>query len=266
MDYLMTKYGDELEENGARAVSSFPRIVEVLYAMTASSGLQSVRNIAEVTGNSRSSVQRILRSLAETGYAEQRDDGSYEVGPRLIQLAARIFGAVPTLKLADTAMRGLVEDTGETCYLATYAQGDAFTTYIHRVESDQFVRHVQAIGVRIPLHAGAIGKAILAFSGIDIETLKLTKLTPNTLSKAALKKDLQLSRKLGYSTSYEERVIGVAGVAAPILAGDKVVGGLTVAIPSWRLQENGFENIGKIVRKRANELSLAMTATGVKSF
>lgn len=261
----MAVKGQDPEENGARVVSSFPRIVEVLYALTSSSGLQSVRNIAEVTGNSRSATQRILRSLADTGYAEQREDGSYAVGPRLVELAARVFGVVPALKLADSMMSELVRDLGETCYLATYSQGDTFTTYIHRVESDQPVRHIQPLGVRLPLHAGAVGKAILSVANVNLDELELTRFTPQTpTSKTALKKEIERSRELGYATSFEERVIGVVGVAAPLVVGDAVVGGLTVAIPTSRVPKTGVDSIGKAVRKRAHELSLALTAMGVK--
>jgi IclR family acetate operon transcriptional repressor len=256
---------NEIEENGARAVSSFPRIVEVLYALTSSSGVQGVRAIAEATGNSRSATQRILKSMAETGYAEQREDGSYAVGPRLIELAARVFAVVPVLKLADSIMSDLVRDVGETSYLATYAAGDTFTTYIHRVESNHPVRHVQALGVRLPLHAGAVGKAILAAADISLDDLDLTKYTPQTITtKAALKKELDRIREVGFAVSRGERVVDVVGVAAPLLAGDTVVGGLTVAIPASRIPKSGVDGIGKAVRRRAQEFSLALTAMGVK--
>lgn len=261
----MAKQPMELEENGARAVSSFPRIVEVLYALTSSSGQQSVRNIAEVTGNSRSATQRILRSLADAAYAEQRADGSYAVGPRLVELAARVFGVVPVLKLADSTMTDLVKDVGETCYLATYSQGDTFTTFVHRVETDNPVRHVQALGVRLPLHAGAVGKAILARSELSIDDLELTKFTAHTpTTKTALKKDLERIRETGFATSVEERVLGVVGVAAPLVSGDTVVGALSVSIPVSRVPKNGLDAIGKAVRKRAQDLSLVLTAMGLK--
>jgi IclR family acetate operon transcriptional repressor len=264
-DMTMAVKGNDLDENGARAVSSFPRIVEVLYALTGSSQLQSVRAIAEVTGNSRSSTQRILRSLADTGYAEQRDDGSYTIGPRLVELSARVFGVVPVLKLADSMMSELVREVGETCYLATYSRGDTSATYIHRVEGDNPVRHFQALGVRLPLHAGAVGKAILSVADISLDKLELTRYTPQTLvSKAALRKDLERAREAGYTTSIEERVVGVVGVAAPLTAGDTVVGGLTVAIPTSRVPKEGLDDIGKAVRKCAREFSLALTAMGIK--
>jgi IclR family acetate operon transcriptional repressor len=265
MYVIMAESEIEQQENGSRAVSSFPRLVEVLYALTATSDQQSVRAIAELTGNSRSATQRILRSLAEAGYAEQRYDGSYAVGPKLVELAARVLGTMPVLKVANSVMTELVKEVGETCYLATYADASTFTTFIHRVEADHPVRHVQPLGMRLPLHAGAVGKAILSVSNASLDFLELKKFTPHTpTTKAALKKDLQRARELGYATSFEERVSGVVGVASPLLAGDTVVGGLSVSIPTNRVPAAGVEAIGQAVRKRAAELSLALTAMGVK--
>ena len=258
---------DEAGQDGraAQSPSLIPRVMETLFALTASEGVLSVRTIAEATGNSRSSTHRILQSLAESGFAEQRHDGGYTVGPRLIELAARVFGVVPVLKVADSVMNQLAEKVGETCYLASFSSDDAFTTFIHRVESHHPVRHVQPLGMRLPLHAGAMGKVIMAAANVDPESLELTKFTDRTLTtKAALLKDIKQSRLVGYATSVGERVEGVAGVAAPVLSGDKVVGGLSVSIPTSRVPKEGLSAIGEIVRDKAHELSMALTAMGIR--
>lgn len=253
------------DTKSAQVVSIFPRVMETLYALTSSEGGLSVRTLAEATGNSRSSTHRILQSLAESGYAEQRQDGGYTVGPRMIELAARVFGVVPVLKMADSIMTQLVGEVGETCYLATYSQGDDFATFIHRVESEHPVRHVQPLGTRFPLHAGAVGKAILAASDLDVGNLNLVAFTPRTLTtKTALLKDLKKIREAGYATSFEERVVGAAGVAAPLFSGDVLVGGLSVSIPTSRAPQDRLDAIGLVVGKRAQEFSSALTAMGVK--
>jgi len=247
-----------------QVVSIFPRVMETLYALTQSEGVLSVRAIAEATGNSRSSTHRILQSLAEGGYAEQREDGGYSVGPRLIELAARVFGAVPVLKIADSIMTQLVGEVGETCYLASYSHGDHYVTFIHRVESDHPVRHIQPLGIRAPLHAGAIGKAVLAASNIDPGTLDQVAFTPRTPTRSSLLKELKRIREVGYSTSFEERIIGAAGVAAPLFSGKSLIGGLTVSLPTSRAPNDRLDAIGSAVRRCAHELSLAFTAMGVK--
>jgi IclR family acetate operon transcriptional repressor len=251
--------------NEVKSAQAVPRVMQTLFALSESASSLSVRAIADTIGNSRSSTHRILQSLAESGYAEQRQDGGYTVGPRLIELAARVFGAVPVLKMVDSVMTELVQEVGETCYLATYSRGENSTTFIHRVETDNPVRHVQALGTRLPLHAGAIGKAILAAADIDVGTLDLKSFTPRTLTtRAALGKELKRIREQGYATSIEERVVGRAGAAAALLSGNTVVGGLSISIPTSRLSKNGLDAIGKKVLKRANELSMALTAMGLK--
>jgi IclR family acetate operon transcriptional repressor len=242
-------------------------VANTLYALTEGSEGLSIRQLAEATQNSRSSTHRILKSLARAGFVRQTVTGSYVIGSRLVRLAARVFGTVPVLQIANLTMRELVEEIGETCYLALYSETERLVTYVHRIEGRNPVRFVQPIGVRMPLHAGAVGKAILAeFPNMDLETLDLHRYTQNTLTNiAALRAELKRICKQGYATSIEERVEGVAGAAAVIRSANHVVGALTVSIPVSRIKKpEQLQTIGQIVKKYADELSLALTATGIE--
>lgn len=246
--------------------STARRVTDVLFALTESESGMSVRGIAEKTNNSRSSTHRILQVLFEDGYAEQRADGGYVAGPKLVELSARVFGVVPVLRYADELMRRLVEEVGESCYLATFNREELFATFVHRVESDQPVRHVQPLGTRIPLHAGAVGKAILvAAEDIDLNSIDLVRMTPHTITtRREFLKDLETSRARGYAISHEERIEGIIGVAAALTSGATVVGGLAVAIPVSRSPQDGLEGVGEAIRKYAAAVSAALTAMGVK--
>jgi IclR family transcriptional regulator, acetate operon repressor len=254
------------EETSSQTVGLVNLVVETLYALSERPEGSSIRTIAQATGNSRSSTHRILQHLARGGYAEQTENGSYVVGSRLVSLSARVFGVVPVLQIARSIMRELVEGVGETCYLATYSPGEDFCTYVNRVESAHPVRHVQPLGVRLPLHAGAVGKAILAsLPSFDFDSLELIAYTHHTLTSVAeLKANLEIVRLQGYATSVEERVLGVAGVAAPIKSGDTVMGALTVSVPLSRVPPRGLDGLGTVVRNHADEFSSALTAMGVK--
>ncbi len=162
------------EETSAQTGGLVNLVVETLYALAERPEGSSIRAIAKETDNSRSSTHRILQYLAKSGYAQQTENGGYVVGSRLLSLSARVFGVVPVLQIARSVMRDLVDEVGETCYLATYSHSDDFCTYVQRIESDHLVRHVQQLGGQIPLHAGAVGKSILAalpkfdFSSLDL--------------------------------------------------------------------------------------------------
>lgn len=254
------------DEPSSQTVGLINLVVETLYALAERPEGSSIRAIAQQTGNSRSSTHRILQYLSKGGYTEQTENGSYVVGSRLLLLSARVFGVVPVLQIARTVMRKLVDEVGETCYLATYAPDVDFCTYIHRVESAHLVRHVQPLGVQIPLHAGAVGKAILAaIPNFDFKSLDLVAYTPHTLTSVTdLQDSLRVVGANGYATSVEERVMGVAGVASVIKAGETVIGALTVSIPLWRVPSTGLDAMGIVVRNYAEELSAALTAIGIK--
>jgi IclR family acetate operon transcriptional repressor len=254
-----------LEESSTPVPSTARRVTDVLFALTESESGMSVRAIAERTENSRSSTHRILQVLSDDGYAEQRADGGYVAGAKLVELGARVFGVVPILRYIDELMRRLVEEVGETCYLATFNRDELFATFIHRVESNQPVRHVQPLGTRIPLHAGAVGKAILVASqDVNVDDIELVRFTPHTLTtRREFVKDLEASRARGYAVSYEERVEGIVGVAAALTSGDTAVGGLAVAIPVSRVPEEGLDGIGDAIRKYAAAVSATLTAMGV---
>lgn len=254
------------EEDLSSPVGLASLVANTLYALTEKSGGVSIRQIAEATNNSRSSTHRILQNLARSGYVQQDETGRYVVGSRLLLLAARVLGAVPVLHVANSIMRDLVNEVRETCYLAVYSESDRLVTYVHRIESDHPVRFVQPLGVAMPLHAGAVGKAILAeFPEFDLHDIDMVRYTSNTPTTAKqLLAELDVVRGKGYATSVEERVIGVAGVAAAIHSGDRVLGALTVSIPTSRVEKGTLDKVGQTVRKHAAELSMALTSIGVE--
>ncbi len=251
--------------HGDMALSAARKVLDVLDALTQSSDGMSVRGISEHIGSSRSSIHRILKSLSGDGYVEQKPDGGYVIGIRMVELGARVFRVVPLLRYADESMRRLVSRVSETTYLATFDRESLFATFVHRVESTRAIRHVQPLGMRIPLHAGAIGKAILfADPSIRLEDLPLTAITPHTLvDLEALRLDLDESRERGYALSRQERVEGIIGVAAPVTSGDVVVGGLAVSAPLAHESAINIGNVGTLVKECAADLSRTLLAMGV---
>lgn len=244
------------------------RTIAVLNALAESEGALSVRAVAELAGTSRSAAHRILQHLADEGYARQRDEGRYLVGPRLMQLASRVLSSSTLVDMADLVMQRLMRAVNESVYLAMYLSPQHYATFIHKVESNHQIRFVQTLGNPIPLHAGAVGKAILAvIDEVGPEDLELTAFTPNTIaSPERLRAELEEIRERGYAVSVEERVPGASGIASVISSKEGVVGALTVTVPAQRLDLGQVDAIGREVVKHAAELSAAITATGANRF
>ena len=101
--------------------------------------------------------------------------------------------------------------------------------------------------------------AWLAPAEIDVllQDETLDRFTEATLSGAdVLRARLSEIRKLGYAVTFGERDPGVVGVAAPIWdENERVAAGLSVVIPSHRVDERRLQEAITAVRAHADQVS-----------
>lgn len=196
--------------------------------------------------------------MAEEGFVTKDEQTSrYTVGHRLIQVAARVLSGSSLVGFADGVMARLVHTTGETAYLAMFVPDEKFSTFVHRVECSKPLRYVVPVGMKLPLHTGAAGKAILAacdeLASGQLDLLANTEVSPEAMPR--LKDELATIRERGFATSVEEQLEGAAGVAAPVYTSKYVAGALTLTVPVNRIPEAGLETLGPYVHQSAQELS-----------
>ena len=106
--------------------------------------------------------------------------------------------------------------------VAHYVLGGERTRPTHG-EHDRLARHRErriTVGSRLPLHADALGKVLLAFDPGAARSLAgkpLISLTHRTITdRVALQRELALVRDRGWAADVEEQEPGRAGIAAPI--------------------------------------------------
>jgi len=100
------------------------------------------------------------------------------------------------------------------------------------------------VGSQLPLHASALGKALLAFAPGDIiENLlaaPLERLTKRTSNAAALRIQLNTIRLQAIATERDEAVLGESSLAAPIFDRDnQAVGAIAVVGDTERVFPRG---------------------------
>lgn len=217
--------------------------MHVIEALVSTPDGEAIRKLAATIGASRNSTHRVLQALAAHRYADQDDYGRYSIGPRMLELASKVLQGSSFLMTAREVMGRLVDQVQETAYLALFDEIERSATYVVRVESHQPLQYVQPIGSRIPLDAGAAGKAIYAHSHLLQES---GRLDPAEIEKI---------RTRGFSVSVQERVEGASGVAAPIWSSSGLLGSITLTIPVVRLSDGQLEELGPIVSSHAREIS-----------
>jgi len=186
----------------------------------------------------------------------------YRLGMKLLFLGGAILERMDIRHEAHDSLEELSEIVNEAVHLVV---PDGFRAiYIDKLDSNKTIRMYSQIGRKAPLHASAVGKAILAFSGEDFvnEVIErgLFKYTSKTITDPQiLLRHLKMIREQGYAVDDEENEEGIRCVGAPVFDyTGKVIGAISVSGPTVTVLQERVENIAKYVMDCAKKISLRM--------
>ena len=239
---------------GVRAVD---RALDVLLAFRAGDGALPVAELLRRVDLSRPTLYRLLATLCQRGLLVA--DGApmrLRLGPAVAQLAQVWRSTLSLPDVAQPMLQRLWAGSGET--VALFVRDDIQRVCVAEIESAQPLRFRRGVGYRERLARGASGRAILAFSTLDADTL--TRLYSRLTIKPAEQADeLAAIRKRGYATSRNELIEGAVAIAAPFFdAAGAVAGSLGVFGPGVRLKERRVAELAALLKKEAAALSAAL--------
>ncbi|WP_448809238.1 IclR family transcriptional regulator domain-containing protein [Agromyces bauzanensis] len=233
-------------ERSRDRIQSIERGVEVLRAFGDRDATLSVADIAARVNLSRPVVRRILLTFEHLGYAVVRS-GQWSLTPRILELGSGYFQRSSLPEVAYPYMIEVVEATSETCSVGVLDGIDVI--HVARVEDRRPMPGAVRIGTRLPAHATAVGKVLLA--DLPERELKrylnkarLEEHTPHTITDAdVLRERLDVVRVQGYDVSIEELYPGQVAVAVPIVVDGRAVGGITASSTTVRETEASLREI-----------------------
>jgi DNA-binding IclR family transcriptional regulator len=201
-------------------------------------------DLGRATGVSKSTVNRLVRYFCTRGYLTRLEgQGRYGLGPAAVDLGTRASAQFDLGGAALPLLERLMRETDETSLLASYRPGQSEVVCVAQIASPrEGLRVFQSIGSAIPLHAGAVAKAVLAFLPDEVRTAvvegPLVRLTEKTITDpAVLAHDLDEIKARGHAISREETYPGVYGIGAPVFGpGGAIAGGIAIAAPSFRME------------------------------
>lgn len=205
-----------------KSANSAAKTLRVLHAVARLDSARKLSEIAEESGIPKATTHRLLGTLIEEGYVVPEGGGSYGVGPQLRSMAAQVL-ADDTVGIEST-LRALQQRLGQAVHLAVL--GGEFATYTHKVEPGHAYRIATGVGMPVPLHASAAGKALLAYlppaeAAALLDRAGLPERTPHTITdRGRLDEELARVREQGYASEYEEADESVCSIAAPVLDRD----------------------------------------------
>jgi DNA-binding IclR family transcriptional regulator len=249
-------------QGGVRVVNKASALLEVL----ASRGPQTVVQLAEATGEPRTTIYRLLATMQPMGWVEETTRrGNYVLGLRLVQLGRAAIEQGFARKLALPALRALRNETGLTVYL-TVVRG-LRAVCVERLDGREVLTYGLQFGGSLPLHAGAGPNVLLACSDPIVyerwrehverrgEAEALTPRTPRSLVDVDLL--LKKVRHNGYAVSSEANTIGIAAIGAPIRSEDgQCIAAVSLAgTPEEILSPHRQPSLVAAVRRAAQRVS-----------
>jgi IclR family acetate operon transcriptional repressor len=240
------------------AVGVLARSVAILEAVE--NGSRSLSSITRATGLSKTTTQRLLKSLVAHGLLVSVGGAGYRLGPRLLRIAVGSLRQVPLREVAHPTLQRLAVSTGETTQLWVASLGGRVC--IDVVQSSSELRAIVEVGTELPVTAGSAGKIFMAWAP-PAARAELTKsvmpLTDKTPTGETLERQLDLARRNGWASSAGERQAGVGSVSAPILGPrGELLAVLSIAGPTTRITRIVARRYASGVMEAAREIERAL--------
>ena len=221
-----------------RSVTS--RALGVLDAFDAAHHRLTLSEVAARSGTPLTTAHRLLAELVAWGALARRDDGRYEIGRKLWDLGLLAPVQLELRQVAAPFLLDVHTATRDTVHLAVREGANAL--YVERISGRESVPIVSQVGSRLPLHATAVGKVLLASAPDDVVEQVLrapTRATRHTVvDPRRMLRDLAEVRREGWARTSEEMSLGAASVAVPVTveraSGPVVVAALGIVVAAHR--------------------------------
>jgi len=247
----------------AAGVGVIGKLFQILESIAGSPSGLALKPICDVTGVHKSTAHRFLKHLERDGYVLRTQAGAYMIGPRLSHLGSRSNHRVTLQAIARPILWELWKSTGETVNMAVFDQGTVL--YVEVLESPHEFRLASRVGIRRPLHATGLGKALAAFMPAEQQERALSgvsfqPLTSKTITNLVqFRGELERVRIEGYALDDEETTQGARCVSAPIFDADRfAVAAVSVSAPVTRVSREQVPELAAAVMTAARAVSIAM--------
>jgi IclR family transcriptional regulator, acetate operon repressor len=202
-------------------------------------------------GVARSTAHRLMQMLQFYGFVRQDETTrAYTAGPVWVNLGLQGVRNLDIRTIARPHLEALVADVKETVQLLGLQTGDQLIC-LDAIESPYVVRAAGRLGVTLPVHATAGGRAVLSsFTPERLRDLfpkpRLERVgTSPMLTRAALETELEHIRERGYAAQRDEVEPGMSAIAAPIRDARGAANfAVDIVMPTTRLSEKDLPRMG----------------------
>ena len=242
----------------ATGTQAVDRAADLLVEVLKSEKPVTFSYLTNKSGLAKGTASRLISALERNGLLQRNKKGEIETGITINQFASRISSISRLVSKLQPLMRQIGNETGETISLAI--SGNDAVENIAQIDAKYLLSSRNWIGQKVPFHASAAGKVLLAFQNIDISKIKLDKLTNSTIvSKADLENEISKVRNNNYAVIIDELEMGLVAISVPVKnETGEVIAALSVSGPSARLNQQKIKEIIGLLKKYSKNLDLSL--------
>lgn len=228
------------------------RALRVLQEVGAADHALTVGGVAERLGIHRSTVSRLVGTLASRGFLE-RSGELLRLGPEVARLGRVAQAGRELASVARPLMDRLADETGETVTLAVPASDGVLS--VAQSEGRHFVASGKWVGVQTASHCCSDGKVLLAFGTLTLPPGRLRRFARNTIvDRRELARELERVRRRRFAVCVSELEDGLVGLAVPVRDGPTCIAALCISGPAYRLDRAAVETFAPACLAAAGEL------------
>lgn len=228
---------DHIAEEAAskHTIPVIDRMMDVLGELAHRDSGLTIRELTETLELPRTTIYRILNSLQQHNMVRRDEDGAYHLGRRLLSLASHVASRASEVDLASIVqpfLDRLAAELGEGIKLSVLDQEGILVLAVAQGRREYAL--TVAPGQRMPIHAGAASKLLLAHlppDDLDYWLAKpLVAYTSKTITDPKrLRAELAKASRLGWAQDKGENGPSIHAFAAPVFTkAGKMVAALSV--------------------------------------
>lgn len=207
----------------------------------------------------KSSAHNLVQTLLNAKYVRLTPASRYQLTLKCFEVGSATVQAMDASQILRQYMHKAFAECNETMHCGVLS-GER-VLYIDKIESTRSIRMASHVGITMPLHATAMGKAFLAAMDDDqarrlIGTSPLERLTDHTITDPeSLIRQLQEIRRRGWAAENEENAESVCCLGVAICNRDGLpVYALSVSVPAFRMTDELAAQYGPLLMKAKRKI------------
>lgn len=181
----------------SHTVQSVERAFAILETFDEDHPTRSASDIARLSGLARPTTYRLLQTLQQLGYIQNRG-GQFEVTPRVLRLGAGFLGHTSFAARAQPVLDTLSGEIGEHVAIGVLDGDDVITLAAAGSPQSRYLAVAVRAGQRLPADRSSLGRVLLAYSPREPQP------------------DAEMIRSSGYALSDGLLESGLRSIAVPI--------------------------------------------------